>query len=175
MLTYLRLLLLCVLLAGCGQVDVKQYAGQTPELDLREYFAGRVDGWGMFQDRKGEVIKRFHVLINGHVEGNTLTLDEDFSFSDGTKQKRVWTLTADADGYWRGTAGDVVGEAHGRVVGNALHWQYVLSLPVDDQVYDVHLDDWMYLIDQDTLINRSLMSKFGVKVGQVTLFFRKQP
>jgi len=45
---------------------------------------------------------------------------------------------------------------------------------VDDKVYDVHLDDWMYLIDENTLANRSFMSKFGVEVGQVTLFFRKR-
>jgi hypothetical protein len=60
------------------------------------------------------------------------------------------------------------------VAGNALRWRYVLSLPVDDKVYDVHLDDWMYLIDEHTLANRSFMSKFGVEVGQVTLFFRKR-
>ena len=36
------------------------------------------------------------------------------------------------------------------------------------------MDDWMYLMDEDTLINRTLMSKFGVEVGQVTLFFRRQ-
>jgi hypothetical protein len=60
------------------------------------------------------------------------------------------------------------------VAGNALRWRYVLSLPVDDKVYDVHLDDWMYLIDENTLANRSFMSKFGVEVGQVTLFFRKR-
>ena len=68
----------------------------------------------------------------------------------------------------------MVGEAVGEVAGNALRWRYVLSLPVDDKVYDVHLDDWMYLIDENTLANRSFMSKFGVEVGQVTLFFRKR-
>jgi hypothetical protein len=50
----------------------------------------------------------------------------------------------------------------------------VLSLPVDGSVYEVSLDDWMYLMDEDTLINRSSMSKLGVEVGQVTLFFRRQ-
>jgi hypothetical protein len=46
---------------------------------------------------------------------------------------------------------------------------------VDGKVYEVHLDDWMYLLDEHTMANRSLMSKFGLEVGQVTLFFRKQP
>jgi len=67
----------------------------------------------------------------------------------------------------------VVGEAGGESAGNALHWRYVLSLPVDGKVYDVHMDDWMYLIDENTLANRTAMTKFGFEVGQVTLFFRR--
>lgn len=166
-------LLCCLLLASCGNVDIRDYAQESPPLDLRQYFEGRVEAWGMFQKRSGLVVKRFHVVIDGHSEGDKLILDERFVFSDGTTQQRVWTLTPDGEGRWRGTAGDVVGEAIGEVAGNALRWRYVLRLPVDDSVYDVTLDDWMYLIDEQTLANRSFMSKFGVEVGQITLFFRK--
>ena len=166
-------LLLCLALASCSGVDVGSYSQEKPTLELREFFEGRVEAWGIFQKRSGEVAKRFHVLINGHSEGDKLILDESFSYSDGTKQKRVWTLTPDGPGQWRGTAGDVVGEARGETAGNALRWRYVLHLPVDGKEYDVELDDWMYLMDDKTLINRSYMSKFGVEVGQITLFFRK--
>jgi len=169
------LLLLCIGLASCTQVDVQTYSQETPRLELRQFFEGRVEAWGMFQKRSGEVVKRFHVDIQGRSEGEKLILDESFTYSDGTTQKRIWTLVPSGEGQWRGTAGDVVGEAVGEVAGNALRWRYVLSLPVDDKVYEVHLDDWMYLMDENTLINRSFMTKFGVEVGQVTLFFRKQP
>lgn len=166
-------LLLCLALASCSGVDVRSYSQEKPTLALREFFEGRVEAWGIFQKRSGEVAKRFHVLINGHSEGSKLILDESFTYSDGTKQKRVWTLTPDGPGQWRGTAGDVVGEARGETAGNALRWRYVLRLPVDGKEYDVELDDWMYLMDGKTLINRSYMSKFGVEVGQITLVFRK--
>ncbi|MFH0021652.1 DUF3833 domain-containing protein [Pseudomonas fluorescens] len=166
-------LLLCLALASCSGVNVRSYSQEKPTLELREFFEGRVEAWGIFQKRSGEVAKRFHVLINGHSEGDKLILDESFTYSDGTKQKRVWTLTPDGPGQWRGTAGDVVGEARGETAGNALRWRYVLRLPVDGEEYDVELDDWMYLMDDKTLINRSYMSKFGVEVGQITLFFRK--
>jgi hypothetical protein len=166
-------LLLCLALASCSGVDVRNYSQEKPTLELREFFVGRVEAWGIFQKRSGEVAKRFHVVINGHSEGSKLILDEAFTYSDGTKQKRVWTLTPDGPGQWRGTAGDVVGEARGEIAGNALRWRYVLRLPVDGDEYDVELDDWMYLMDDKTLINRSYMSKFGVEVGQITLFFRK--
>jgi hypothetical protein len=36
------------------------------------------------------------------------------------------------------------------------------------------MDDWMYLIDERTLLNRTTMSKFGFPLGEVTLSFRKR-
>ncbi len=168
------MLMLCLLLVSCTAVEVEHYCNEEPRLDLRAFFVGRVDAWGMFQKRSGEVVKRFHVEITGSRDGDKLILDERFRYSDGTTQQRVWTLTEDSPGQWRGTAADVIGEARGEVAGNALRWRYVLSLPVDGSVYQVDFDDWMYLIDENTLANRSFMSKFGVELGQVTLFFRKQ-
>jgi len=170
----LLILACCLMLLSCTAVDVEHYRNEEPQLDLRRYFVGTVDAWGMFQKRSGEVVKRFHVEIDGSLDGDKLILDEHFRYSDGTTQQRVWTLTEERPGHWRGTAADVVGEAVGEVAGNTLRWRYILSLPVDGKVYDVHLDDWMFLIDENTLANRSFMSKFGVEVGQVTLFFRKR-
>ncbi|AVO51592.1 DUF3833 domain-containing protein [Ectopseudomonas mendocina] len=169
----LLIVLASLMLISCGQVPVERYANEKPALDLPTFFAGPVQAWGMFQDRSGEVIKRFHVDISSRRDGDKLILDERFLYSDGTRQRRVWTLTPDSSGRWIGTADDVVGEAIGEVAGNALRWRYHLNLPVDDSTYVVYFDDWMYLMDDDTLINRSSMSKFGIELGQVTLFFRR--
>jgi hypothetical protein len=67
----------------------------------------------------------------------------------------------------------VVGEAQGEARGNALRWRYVLALPVGDKVYNVDFDDWMYLIDDRVMLNRSAMSKFGLHLGEVTLSFTR--
>ena len=168
------LLACCFLLVSCGSVSVDDYAAEQPVLNLESYFSRPVQAWGMFQDRSGKVIKRFHVQIDSRREGEKLILDERFVYSDGERQRRVWTLIPDGPGRWRGTAGDVIGEARGELAGTALRWQYRLLLPVDDTTYEVEFDDWMYLMDEDTLINRSFMSKFGVELGQVTLFFRRE-
>ena len=167
------LLALVLSVTSCGSVDVARYADQQPALDLERFFSQPVKAWGMFQKRNGEVAKRFEVNIVSRREGNNLILDERFLYSDGTRQRRIWTLTPDGAGRWIGTADDVVGEAIGEVAGNALRWRYHLNLPVDDSTYVVYFDDWMYLMDDDTLINRSVMSKFGIELGQVTLFFRR--
>lgn len=170
----LALLALVLSVSSCGNVDVSHYANQQPTLNLEQFFSKPVKAWGMFQKRSGEVTKRFEVNIDSRREGNDLILDEKFLYSDGTRQHRVWTLTPDGPNRWRGRAGDVVGEAKGELAGNAIQWRYRLLLPVDGTTYEVSMDDWMYLMDEDTLINRTSMSKFGVEVGQVTLFFRRQ-
>ena len=172
-----RFLLLVALVFGvasCASVDVARYADQQPALNLEHFFSQPVKAWGMFQKRNGEVAKRFEVNIVSRHERNNLILDERFVYSDGTRQRRVWTLTPEGQGRWSGRADDVVGVAEGQVAGNTLHWRYRLNLPVDDSTYEMSMDDWMYLMDEDTLINRTRMSKFGVEVGQVTLFFRRQ-
>jgi len=160
-------------LAACATIDVAQYANEKPSLDLAQYFTGTVDGWGMFQDRSGTVVKRFYVRIDSTWKGNEGTLDEHFEYTDGTTQNRVWKITKDGNRY-TGTASDVVGTAQGTAAGNALHWNYVLALPVDGKTWNMDMDDWMYLIDDRTMLNRTTMSKFGFRVGEVTLSFRKR-
>lgn len=169
------LCLVAFLLAGCASpTDPTLYARETPVFDLRQYFSGTVDGWGIVQDRRGRVIKRFTVEIACRWEGDTGTLDESFVYSDGTRQRRIWTVRQHADGRYTGTADDVVGEAAGRAAGNALYWTYTLTVPVDDTSYDIRFDDWMFLVDSDVLLNRAKMSKFGFTVGEVTLSFRRR-
>ena len=160
-------------LAGCASVDVRDYKAEKPALDLAEYFNGTVDGWGIFQDRSGTVVRRFTVRIDARWDGSEGTLDEHFEYADGEKQNRVWRLVKAGGGY-TGTAADVVGAAIGAAQGNALHWNYVLALPVGEQVWNMDMDDWMYLIDERTMLNRTTMSKLGIRVGEVTLSFRRR-
>jgi hypothetical protein len=154
--------------------DVNHYKNVKPQLDLEKYFVGTTDAWGMFQQRDGAVVKRFHVVIEGKKVNGQLVLDEQFKYDDGTTQQRIWRLSKQTDGSWRGAADDVKGEAVGHIAGNTLHWRYTLMLPVDGTTYEMSMDDWMYLMDEDSMINRASMRKFGIEFGQVTLFFRRR-
>lgn len=165
-----------LLTSGCATQNIQAYQSTTPTLDMHEFFSGQIDGWGMFQGRNGEVKKRFYVDIDATHEGDdVIVLNERFSWADGTKSQRIWRLTEQTDGSWKGVAGDVIGEATGQVVGNTLHWNYLLELPVEDKTYKVTFDDWMYLIDEDVMLNRSVMKKFGVELGSVTLSMHRKP
>ena len=163
------------LIAACSTaLQPERYAAEKPQLDLQRYFNGTLDAHGMFQDRSGAVIKRFSVVMRCSWAGDIGTFDEDFSYSDGTRQKRVWTLRKVAPGRYLGSAPDVVGQAVGIVSGNALRWTYVLALPVDGKLVKVDFEDWMFMIDDQVMLNRAAMSKFGFALGQVTLSFNKR-
>lgn len=160
-------------LGGCATPVPADYAAQQPTLDLQRYFDGRLIAHGLVTDRSGRVLQRFTVRIAGSWQGDTGTLDEQFSYADGRREQRVWTLRRGSDGRWTGRAGDVLGEAQGQAAGNALNWRYTLKLPVDGRVWEIDFDDWMFLMDERAMINRAVMSKFGIRVGEVLLSFRK--
>ena len=175
MIRLLTLLGLALALSGCASSPRPEiYRDEKPVLDLQRYFNGTVDAWGYFQDRGGKVVKRFKVEMKCTWNGNIGVLDERFSYSDGTTSRRVWTITKVDAGTYKGTADDVVGEAVGEAAGNALRWRYTLKLPVDGKVYEVQFDDWMYLQDDEVMLNYSAMSKFGFRLGEVILSFRRR-
>lgn len=168
------LLIAFLTLQSCTSVKVQEYSEEKPKLVLEEYLNGTLDAYGIFQDRSGKVKKRFHCLIKASWVNNVGTLDESFTYSDGSTSKRIWTIKKTSDGKYIGTADDVDKEAIGIVSGNALQWQYVLKLEVDKSIYHVHFDDWMFLMDSKVMLNRSEMSKFGFNLGSVTLTFIKR-
>ena len=48
---------------------------------------------------------------------------------------------------------------------------YDIVLSMSGQQLQVRLDDFIYQLDQDIAINRAFVSKWGVKIGSVTLVF----
>jgi hypothetical protein len=166
---------LAVLVAGCGGMNIDDYRGTTPVFQPESYFAGQTRAWGFFQDRFGTIRREFTVDITGTVDGDTLVLDEDFTYADGERAKRVWTIRRVGEGVYEGTAADVVGTARGRAVGRAMNWVYEFELPRGDSTLRVTMDDWMFLQDDEVMLNRTTVRKFGIKLGEVVIFFRKLP
>lgn len=161
-------------ITGCAGPQLSDYADSRPVFDLRQYFNGTVLAHGIVSDRSGKVLRSFVVTLRCNWVDDAGTLDEEFVFSDGERQRRVWRLQRLADGSYTGAADDVVGQALGASSGSAFNWRYALLVPVSGSVYEVQFDDWMHLVDERTVINKAVMSKFGVRVGDITLSFTKQ-
>jgi hypothetical protein len=165
--------LLALALAGCASPTPEDYAAEKPVLDLQRYFSGEVTAQGLFTDRSGKVVRRFTVRMACEWKGDEGVLDERFTYSDGKTDRRIWKLKKLPGGRYTGTADDVVGTASGQAAGNAFQWAYTLRLPVDGTVHEVQFDDWMYLVDERVMLNKAVMSKFGIRLGEVTLSFQK--
>lgn len=166
-----NILLSAIFMAGCS-TSIQDYRDKTPVLNLDEFFNGELVAHGIVQDFRGNVVRHFNAEIKATWEGNTGLLDETFFFNDGEQQNRCWKLRKRGNQY-TGTAQDVVGTASGSTAGNALNWRYILEVPVNGKVRHIKFDDWLYLVDENNLINRARMSKFGITVGEITLYIRK--
>lgn len=168
---FFALIALTLCLAGCSAMKPDDFAKGEPPLTLEQYFTGHTKAWGLFEDRFGTVKRQFTVDIDGDWNGDTLTLNEHFVYNDGEKEERVWTIRKLGPDRYEGRAGDVIGTALGQSAGNALNWRYTLNLKVGDGHTHVDFDDWMFLQPGGVMINRAHVSKWGVEVGSVTLFF----
>ena len=154
-------------------MKAEDFAGTEPRFILEEYFQGRTRAWGMFEDRFGRVRRQFVVDIDGTWDGEKLTLVEDFTYSDGETERRVWVVERTGEHTYTGQADGVIGTAHGTSYGNALNWTYDFDLKVGDSTWRVHFDDWMLLQDEDVMINRATITKWGFEIGTATIFFRR--
>ncbi|MFL0800141.1 MAG: DUF3833 domain-containing protein [Agarilytica sp.] len=167
-------ILLCIGITACGQAPIQSYTNSKPTLNLREFFNGDLVVYGILQDRKGKVTRKFTATIDARWEGNAGYLNEVFFFDDGTQDTRNWVLQEDAQGNVTGTAGDVVGIAKGQLNGSTLHWRYTLAIPYKNSTLNVAIDDWLYLVTRDRLLNKSVLKKWGFRVGELTLVIEKQ-
>lgn len=149
------------------------FEGTGPVLKPELYFVGRTEAWGMVQDRFGKIRRSFDVVMEGEWDGEVLTLEELFTYNDGTRDTRTWRITKLSEHDYEGRADDVVGAAKGRAVGRALNWGYDLRLPIGGREWVIKFDDLMLLQDETRLLNVAEMSKFGLLIGRLTLTFQK--
>lgn len=173
-------LALLPLLAACtGKPALTDASLSTRELELEEFFDGRLVAHGQFQDVFGTVRRQFVAEIEGDWDGERLRLVEDFTYEDGSTERRVWTLRKTGEETWEGTAPGVIGVATGEERGDRFNWRYTIDLPVPaadgtTETVRVTFDDWMWLLSEDRLFNRAYMKRFGVDVGDVSIFFEKR-
>jgi Protein of unknown function (DUF3833) len=161
------------LMTGCSSMSTAEFAQHTPKLNVEDYFEGSTRAWGIFEDRFGRIRRQFTVDMTGRRDGEELVLEERFTYDDGDTDSRVWRIRKTGDGAYEGRAGDVIGVAAGEAAGNALHWRYTLNLRVGNGTWAVAFDDWMFLQPGGVLLNRAHMSKWGVEIGSLSLFFQK--
>ena len=151
----------------------EDFKNTEPVLQIEKYFEGNVKAWGLLQDRGGRIMRQFKADMSGKFENNILTLEEDFFWKDGENQKRVWKIEKIDEHNYLGKASDVVGEAKGFSYGSAFKFEYNLLIPLKGKNIKIRFDDWIFKQDEKIAINRATLSKFGFKVGELTVVFHK--
>ncbi len=145
----------------------------TQRLRLERFFLGETRADGIFQDRFGTVRRRFFVAITGTMQDGALVLDEHFTYDDGERDTRCWTIEPVGEHGYVGRANDVIGTASGEAKGNELGWRYQMRLQIGTRKWTVWFDDRFFLLDETLLLNSARVSKFGLLLGEATIVFRK--
>jgi len=154
--------------------SIDDHQAKEPQMNIKEYFNGPIKAWGIVQDWQGRVLRQFDIKMMGTWDGDIGTLKEQFYYYDGQTQERIWTIKKLDNGDYEGTASDVIGKAIGRAKGNAAQWSYIMNLEVDQRMFHIKFDDWMWHMNDGVLINRSYLKKFGMKVAELTIFLKKE-
>lgn len=165
------LILLLALVAGCAGRDIRSYEGETPRFRPEEFFDGHVKAWGFSESRFGGISQEFEADFRGGVDGDTLTMHETLRYEDGRTKERTWTIRRVNNHRYSIHASDMVGTGTGRAYGNAVHWNY--QLPVGRTGWTMHFDDRMVLRNRQTMVDRVVVSRYGITLGYGYVFFRR--
>lgn len=169
------LMSLCgLLISSCSSNNIQQYANNEPKLNLKNFLQGKITGYGIVEDYKSSVTRRFDFFGVANWEGDYGRFDEKIVYSDGKVESRIWSIHKINETFYEGTTPDVIGKAEITVAGNTMNWKYAMNIKVNNSTYKINFDDWMYLMPNGQLINRNYFKKFGFNVGELTLFMQKE-
>ncbi len=172
----ISLIILLFLITSCSNNNAmkpEDFKDKEPRLIIEDYFLGNVKAWGVLKNRFGKVTRQFYADLNGSWDGKQLVLKEKFNWDDGEIQNREWVINKINENNYEGTAGDVVGKAIGYSYGPVFKFEYVLLVPVKGREMKITFDDWIFKQDERVAINRATMTKFGIKVAELTVVFVK--
>ncbi len=179
----LTALLLIVLLAILAKTLFLSFRSQSPSsysktgpaFDLRKHLSGQILSEGLIFGPTGKMTNSFVAEMVGEWDGDTGVLSERFTYSNGTVQDRKWYLKIGPGNTFTATADDIVGEATGELSGSTAKLRYKIILPEDAGGHVLNVTDWMYLTDNGTIMNKSEMRKFGLKVAELVATMRSDP
>lgn len=143
-----------------------------PEFDLRQHLNGPLLCEGVIYGPTGRVSSRFVADFDARWEGNRGVMTEEFRYDSGHTQSRRWDLTLGNDGSIKAEAPDLVGTGSGWQKGSAVKLDYTIRMPEGTGAHVLGVTDWMYLMENGTIMNRSQFRKYGIKVAELVATMR---
>ncbi|AHD02091.1 DUF3833 family protein [Leisingera methylohalidivorans] len=150
----------------------EDYADTGPQFVLNKHLSGEFMSEGLIFGPSGKMTSSFVAKMVGDWDGDTGTLSEEFTYSNGVTQSRKWFLTLGPGSTFTATAEDLAGEAQGVVSGSTVRLSYEIILPDSAGGHVLKATDWMYLTANGVIMNKSEMRKFGLKVAELAATIR---
>lgn len=174
--TYVFAVVAITFLGGCSTMTIQDYADKTPKLIPSQDLVGEFTAHGIFIDRFKALRRSFTVDIVGTWDDDTrtLTLDEKFVYDDGERQHRIWTLVQQDEHTYTATANDIEGEQTVKVYGNTLNMTYNYPIKTGGRTIHMTFDDWIHKQSDDVLLNRTHVTKWGLRVGELLISFNRK-
>jgi Protein of unknown function (DUF3833) len=159
--------------------DTQASSSQPPltaanHFDLPTFFAGTTSAWGIFEDRFGRMRRRFDVKLHGSWQGDVFKLDEHFVYDDGRTEQRIWLITPLTAERFEATCDDCIGKAAGSYSASMVQMFYAFRLRLPSRIISVDIDDRFHRVNAHTAINRATVRKWGIRIGEISLFFVRQ-
>lgn len=157
------------LVAGCAApLRPEAFATTTPVFDPVTFWTGRTASWGVLEDRDGAPIAIITTTTDGTAEGADGLHMVQHVMSHGKDSVRDWHIRRLGNGRFEATANDVIGTARGSSSGRTLHWKWILATKPGNDLLNVTMEQWMYLAENGTLLNRTIITKLGVRLAEVS-------
>ena len=151
---------------------IADFEGTEPRFDIRTHLSGPIISEGVVFGPDGRASSRFVATMNGVWNGNSGTLSEKFVYAGGNRVDREWRLVVGEGGRFTATADDIIGTGTGEQRGAVARLTYRLRLPEGSGGHVLDVTDWLYLMENGTIMNRSEMRKFGIKVAELIATMR---
>lgn len=167
--------LFALLPGACATMPMQGQALSAKGVVLERDFLGRFHAKGVFTNRITGTERPFTVVLNGKGNGKSLTLREDFAYADGEKDVKTWVFTRTGPTTWSGTREDVVGAADISTAGGVVRLGYDVDLPTGSGAVRLRFEDVIERSADGMVVNRAIVSKFGLPLGDVDLKFARKP
>lgn len=159
-------------LTACSDpMPVDDFVTTAPALDPIRFFNGHNRSWGVLEDRSGEPTSIVTTDCVGVADGDTLRMDQVLVVGKDAPTTRHWTMRRTGPDRYEATANDMVGTAVGKASGRAFHWTWTLALSPGNDLKNVAMDQWWYLMEDGSVLNRTTIRKLGIVLAEVSEHF----
>lgn len=159
-------------LAACASHAPEDNRLEEPPFDPEAWFEGRTDAYGLFETLGGHASFGFRTWLEGVRTPDGFTLRERFLYDTGERWERTWRFVRSGPGAWTARAENTPHAGVLRASGSAARMLYTADMPSGGKLQRLGFDMMLNRVGP-VVQNRSDVSKWGVKVGRLTMTFLK--